>query len=547
MAALTPQTYLAAVVAAYFLSAGVGVYITQYALRHGDRRVSLPFGVGTGALSVWAIGNALRVLASSPDLWYVATAIAYVGIVTAPIAFLVFALRYAGYGISHRGIAVLSLPAVALYLIVVTDPIHGLYYGGLGRAPLGPIEVYEAARGPLFWTTVAESYLPLAVGSVLILYNAAETAEMYRRESLLLITGILIPWVINALHLAGAIPLPVDPAPIAFTVGLSLIAMVVFRSHLVDIVPVARDRVVEAITDPVVVVDDADRIVDCNAAARVLFDDDPIGLPIETALPSPLVEAGDEPTRIELDDGVRWLRPDEMPLEDGSRVILFSDLTEERRANERFAEQNRRLEEFAAVAAHDLRNPLNILEGYIDLAREEEEVSYLAETDEPLERARLVVQDLLALGRNMDIVTEPEPVEFDPLVESVIERVAGEETLEHDPVGTVVASPSRLERLLENLIENAHDHGGDRIEIGPRPGGFYVADNGSGIPEADREAVFEYDYSTHREGPGLGLPLVASIAAAHGWEATVHEREDGGARVEVTGVEMPQTRLTRAN
>ncbi|RNJ27361.1 sensor histidine kinase [Halosegnis longus] len=279
----------------------------------------------------------------------------------------------------------------------------------------------------------------------------------------------------------------------------------------------------------------------------MLFDDDPIGTPIETALPPSLVGAGDEPTRVELDDGVRWLRPDEMPLEDGSRVILFSDLTEERRANERFAEQNRRLEEFAAVAAHDLRNPLNILEGYIDLAREEEDVSYLAETDEPLERARLVVQDLLALGRNMDIVTEPEPVEFDPLVESVVERVADDETLAHDPVGTVVASPSRLERLLENLVENVRDHGGDRIEIGPRPGGFYVADDGPGIPESDRESVFEYDYSTHREGPGLGLPLVASIAAAHGWEVEVHERDDGGARVEVTGVEMPQTAVTQAN
>ena len=100
------------------------------------------------------------------------------------------------------------------------------------------------------------------------------------------------------------------------------------------------------------------------------------------------------------------------------------------------------------------------------------------------------------------------------------------------------ADATRLRQLLENLFRNSVDHGGEdvTITVGTLADGFYVADDGPGIPEAERDQVFESGYSTNRDGTGFGLAIVEEIAAGHGWEITVTEGVEGGARFEVTGV-----------
>jgi signal transduction histidine kinase len=107
---------------------------------------------------------------------------------------------------------------------------------------------------------------------------------------------------------------------------------------------------------------------------------------------------------------------------------------------------------------------------------------------------------------------------------------------------TIQATPSRLRRLLENLLRNAITHGGSdvAVEIGTiddRPG-FYVADDGPGIPVDSRDAVFEPGYTTAAGGTGFGLSIVAQVAEVHGWDVTVTESADGGARFEFVGVEF---------
>ena len=119
-------------------------------------------------------------------------------------------------------------------------------------------------------------------------------------------------------------------------------------------------------------------------------------------------------------------------------------------------------------------------------------------------------------------------------------------TLEVDGSQTVRADRSRLRQLFENIYRNSVEHGstssrpeGDdaTVTVSAMDGGFYVADNGPGIPEADREEVFEAGYSTAEDGTGFGLRIVRQVADAHGWEVTATESESGGARFQVTGVE----------
>jgi signal transduction histidine kinase len=100
--------------------------------------------------------------------------------------------------------------------------------------------------------------------------------------------------------------------------------------------------------------------------------------------------------------------------------------------------------------------------------------------------------------------------------------------------GTVDARPSQLTGLFENLFRNAVEHAGPdvTVRVGPMDAGFYVADDGPGIPEGERESVFDVGETSQADGTGMGLAIVEQIAGAHGWTVSLAESADGGARFE---------------
>jgi signal transduction histidine kinase len=134
-------------------------------------------------------------------------------------------------------------------------------------------------------------------------------------------------------------------------------------------------------------------------------------------------------------------------------------------------------------------------------------------------------------------------VELAVFVERCWETVATEDaTLVVEVERTVRADRSRLQQLFANLFRNAIEHGEDgaTVTVGPLDGGFYVEDDGPGIPEADRDDVSDIGYSTTSGGTGLGLGIVAQVVEAHDWTLRIAESAAGGARFEITGVEVPQ-------
>lgn len=221
-------------------------------------------------------------------------------------------------------------------------------------------------------------------------------------------------------------------------------------------------------------------------------------------------------------------------------IAAYVDLTEQKRREAELVRQNDRLDAFTSVVSHDLRNPLNVATGRLELAKDECDSEHLTEVERSLQRMESLIEDLLELARHGEAGGEREPVE----VAAVIERCwANVETsggsLETDLSKTVLADKSRFKQLFENLFRNAIEHGGDSVTVrmGELSDGLYVEDNGPGIPEADRSDVFTPGYSSHDEGTGFGLSIVKEIVEAHGWEITITEGSEGGARFEITGVE----------
>ncbi|MFB6219681.1 MAG: PAS domain S-box protein [Halobacteriaceae archaeon] len=227
---------------------------------------------------------------------------------------------------------------------------------------------------------------------------------------------------------------------------------------------------------------------------------------------------------------------------DGTPHMVASarDISERKRRERELEQQNERLEQFASVVSHDLRNPLNVAAGNIDLAREEHDSDRLAAAADAIDRMDALVDDLLALARHGAASLDTAPVGLADTARSAWESAGADRaTLDVTGDATVVADRPRLRQLLENLFRNAVEHAGPEVtvRVGPADGGFYVADDGPGIPAEERETVFEPGVSTREEGTGFGLAIVAEIAAAHDWTLSAGESEAGGARFDVTGVE----------
>ena len=222
----------------------------------------------------------------------------------------------------------------------------------------------------------------------------------------------------------------------------------------------------------------------------------------------------------------------------GSGVARRRSQARAKRHRERLEAQNERLDEFASVVSHDLRSPLNVAKGRLELLREEHESEHLDGIDKGLSRIEALATDMLQLARQGKPICDPTSVDLPTLVEECWGTVrTGDATLRVETTRTLSADRSRLRQLVENLVRNAVEHGGSdvTVTIGDLDDGFYVADDGSGIPAGERETVFDNEYTTRAEGTGMGLSIVHEVATAHGWTVGVAESATGGTRIEITG------------
>ncbi|NLV14557.1 response regulator [Haloarcula argentinensis] len=225
--------------------------------------------------------------------------------------------------------------------------------------------------------------------------------------------------------------------------------------------------------------------------------------------------------------------------------LVSRDITERVERQRELERQNERLEEFASVVSHDLRNPLNVAQGAVDLLTEpddSEEAELVAKIDRSLDRMGCIIEDVLTLARQGQTVSDPQETELSTLASTAWTWIEAEQASMSVESSTELAADSgRVQDLLANLFRNAieHNDGDVEIEIGllESNDGFYIADNGEGV-EGDAEDVFEMGYSSTKDGTGFGLAIVEQVAEAHGWEVSLTDSDSGGARFEVTDVEL---------
>jgi len=238
------------------------------------------------AITLWAICGMLEAAAVQlPDkiLW---SQLSYFGIVSTPVIWLIFAVRFARrehwFPIWARW--GLWLFPVATLTVALTNPWHQLLWGEITPSRYPNVLVYT--HNVWFWLHLGYSYLLMLAGTALLILGLQKSRHQRTVQSVLILLGALIPWAGNMIYASGLSPIPgLDITPLVLVFSGSLIAADILQFGLLDLVPLARDAVVERMPDGVIVIDEQDRVVDINPAARELFSgsgSDFIGRPVRS-------------------------------------------------------------------------------------------------------------------------------------------------------------------------------------------------------------------------------------------------------------------------
>ena len=527
----------------YVLVFGITAIVCFLSLRQIRRIEPAEVRWGLGSLLLlsgfWAVSHIGYLVSPSQQLQY---AFYLVGLVVgfATVGpWLYFCAAYTGRSLHrYRLVRLLALGVFGtVTAIKITNPVHHLYFTTEGATT--PFSYLLVHHQPLHWVVMGVAYALAFVGFFLLfeLFVSIDydTTPLFVVVSFAGLPVILDVYAVTTPYLIELTYSPLGVA--AFAIGVCYIYLERFQTvHLTS-----------DVDEPVVVLNAENQVYEYNRSARKLFPEltDGLDKPLAEIVPeiaesltssSPLFEYDrDGTTRYYRVTG-RSLTTDQTQL---SQVVSVTDVTEHEQYRQELERQNRRLEQFAGMISHDLRNPLNVAELQVTTAQQECDSEALEAAADALERMEELIEDVLTLARQGEPIDELERVELSTVVErswKMVDTTGADLQLTDSLV--FQADPDRVQQLLENLFRNAIEHAGPdvTVEVGtleqPHTG-FYVADDGPGIPEADRKEVFESGYTTARGGTGFGLAIVTEVVNAHGWTIDVTESSAGGARFEI--------------
>ncbi|HEY3059911.1 MAG TPA: EAL domain-containing protein [Chloroflexota bacterium] len=342
--------YSLPLIASAAITLGLGVYALW------RRRIA---GVGTFALCMlgvveWSLAYALVLSGTSLEtkmLWYKAE---YFGVAAIPTCWLLFALKYTRRArwLTPRFRLIMALEPLAILAIVWTNPLHGLMWPTVALDGLAEPGVIDLTFGPAYWANTLYSYALVLTGTTLLALHLVKAGHFFGRQAGALAVASVIPVIGSAIYSMGLTG-KIDPAPFTFTITGAALFWGFLRYGLLDVVPVARGAVFDAMSDGVLILDGSGRVVDLNQAASQLLDVNStraIGQPFESLLPTVGQVEREHTTELTLDEahGSRRLEVQFSGLRQGAselagQLVVLRDVSALRLSEERFRAQYRNL------------------------------------------------------------------------------------------------------------------------------------------------------------------------------------------------------------
>ncbi len=249
--------------------------------------------------AIWSIADILIITLPGFEQKSTALPFVYVGVALILWSLPLFAVEYIGLRryATGRWILLLAIEPILLLLFTLTNPIHQLFWLQTDLVQVGDISQLSNTYGPLFWFHTAYAYVVLLVSTAFLSRALLRAHQRQRTLSGLVVLGVLMPWIGNALFLSRLIP--VDLTSLAFAITGFSLSLGIVRYSLFDVTPIARDTVIEVMNDAVLILDNDFRLVDLNKASWRIFTppQNPFGLELHQL--SPELAALTDPTALD--------------------------------------------------------------------------------------------------------------------------------------------------------------------------------------------------------------------------------------------------------
>lgn len=546
----------------------VTTILSLYAIRLQSANGARAFGLLTSALTIWIFGYSFELSSQSLSGMMFWGKVEYIGIVSLPIFWLVFAAQYAnrGHWITPRAWGIMFIVPITTLMLVWTTEYHGMIWRSTEIHIDDALVSLAVTYGTWFWIHFAYSYISLLLGTILLLKSQRLTSSVIDQQVTLVVIGALIPWLGNIVYILRLIPGPnIDITPFTFMLSGLSFGWALFRRQLLDIVPVARRTVIEVMSDGVIVLDEQDRVVDINPAAQAIIQQtsgESVGHSATDVLASwpELLEAkqGISETQVEItseSDGnsLQFFDVRISPIINSKRLltgklIVLRDITQRKQAEKDISDArdralvaSRTKGELLAKVSHELRTPIGAILGYAELIKEgtfgevtSMQASASSKIIESSHYLSSLVNELLdqAQFESGKITLNMNPFSLSTLLQKVEPQVslaaqnkglAFSINIAADLEGTFVGDVYRLQQILINLLSNAikfTEAGNVALHI-YRPDSDHwameVSDTGSGISKEAQAKVFDPFYQVDGSvtraqlGTGLGLSIVHQL------------------------------------
>jgi signal transduction histidine kinase len=557
------------------------VSFLAYCLKHRDKRGARSLAVVFFGLTIWLISELVQMHTGPDPMAYGGIFFRFLGVDLTVFGALLFGLEYTGRDqyIRPQLLGLLAIKPVATGALVLSDYQHLLFEVNVNPAqfPWG----YQLVQTELFVVHVIYSYIVLIVAIGMAAYAMARATHAYGRQIFAILFALSVPLGLNILFTTDVVPF--DLTPSGFLVTAAVFMYATFRLRLMDTIPIARRTVIAQMDEMVFLLDETGNIETVNQSvidrlgedenslrgrhvSEFLGDDVPADgrRALAEGDPTQVTEAG---AAMGADDGrslrnntdfggtteitttidgeTRHLTINRTLLTDHrgtllGQLLVCRDVTERKRRERKLERQNERLDRFASMISHDLRNPLNVAQARTGLAEDTGDEEHFAALEEAHERMDTMIDDMLTMARAETAVDEVESASLQTIAENAWDTVQTDESTLESSIAwndEIDCNPDLLQNIFENLYRNAIEHNETpvtvRIGLLEDDQGFFVEDDGSGIPPEERDDVFEYGYTAGDSGTGLGLAIVNDLVEAHGWSISVTESDEGGARFEI--------------
>jgi len=547
------------------LSGVLALVISLFLL--GNRKsVARLCGMMMSATGIWGITYGMQFTTTSFDQIMFWTYLEYVGIAVIPPLWLIFTLNFAGkeHFLTRNRILALFLVPIVTVVLVATNEYHHLHYRTLILNTSGPVPVVEFETGIWYWIFTSYFYAMLILGAYLMIAKYQKSDTVFRKQNSIILVGTFLPVIFNLFYLAGFQPfgLKIDITPFGFIISSVVVAFGLIRYQLFNIVPIARDKIVEAMAEGIMVTDTSGRIVDVNPAMRKLlapYVQQPIGLALTDLLPQlQLPENQFDPHghhKLEINrtsDGInRGYSITITPMFDKQsftgRIFVCKDVTEQREYAEKLESLNKLKDKLFSIISHDLRSPLISLLDLLSLNNEgmlsdEELRSFLPQLQKNVGYTSSLLENLLQWSKSQlqNAVTRPVVINLQALGTTMIETFKDRSAEKGIVMEILIAENTQVmadrdmvEAVFRNLLSNAIKfcNRDDTIRVSSEAGETHtticIADTGVGISDPDIDKLFKADTFTKRgtmneQGTGLGLLLAKDFIEKNQGRIWVH-------------------------